>query len=105
MAWISALSAEMIDSRFRMHPHPTQKHPVAFPWRSQQRCIRQLPSRINPCIHGFGVAEIDPATLKVAVPYDSKGKALINGVSTALQVGRKIYVGSFQGTRLVILPR
>lgn len=59
----------------------------------------------NPCIQGFGVAEIDPATLKVRVLYDSKGKALINGVSIAIQAGKKIYVGSFQGTRLVILPR
>ncbi len=59
----------------------------------------------NPCIQGFGVAEIDPATLKVTLVYDSKGKALINGVSVATQVGKNIYVGSFQGTRLVKLPR
>ena len=59
----------------------------------------------NPCIQGFGVAEIDPVTMKVTMVYDSKGKALINGVSVATQAGKYIYVGSFQGTRLVKLPR
>ncbi len=57
----------------------------------------------NPCIQGFGVAEIDPATLKVTVVYDSKGKALINGVSVAIQVGRNVYIGAFQGNRIVKL--
>jgi hypothetical protein len=59
----------------------------------------------NPCIQGFGVAEVDPVTLKVTMVYDSKGKALINGVSVALQVGKNIYVGAFQGNRIVKLSR
>jgi hypothetical protein len=46
----------------------------------------------------------DQTTLKFMVLYESKGKGLINGVSIAIQAGKKIYVGSFQGTRLVILP-
>ncbi|MES2606037.1 MAG: SMP-30/gluconolactonase/LRE family protein [Pseudomonadota bacterium] len=59
----------------------------------------------DPCIQGFGVAEIDPATLKVTEIYDNAGKALINGVSVAIEADGAIYVGSFQGDRLVKLPR
>jgi len=56
----------------------------------------------TPCIQGFGVAEIDPATMQAKTVFDSQGKgALISGVSVALQVGDAIYVGSFQGDRLV----
>lgn len=59
----------------------------------------------DPCIQGFGVAEVDPVTLKVTEVYDNAGKALINGVSVAIEAGGSIYVGSFQGDRLVKLPR
>jgi len=58
-----------------------------------------------PCIQGFGVAEIDPATLKATQLYDSAGKAYINGVSVALRVGNAIYIGSFQSDRIVKLAR
>jgi hypothetical protein len=56
----------------------------------------------HPCIQGFGVALIDPATMKATTVFDSEGKgALISGVSVALQAGGDIYVGAFQGDRLV----
>jgi len=58
-----------------------------------------------PCIQGFVVAEVDPATLEVSVVYDSAGQALINGTSVAIEVDGKVYVGAFQGERLVIVPR
>lgn len=58
-----------------------------------------------PCIQGFVVAEVDPKTLEHRILYDNKGKALINGVSVAIEAGNAIYVGSFQGDRLVKLPR
>jgi hypothetical protein len=56
----------------------------------------------TPCIQTFGVAEIDPATMRSTTVFDSQGKgALISGVSIALQMGDAIYIGSFQGERLV----
>ena len=56
----------------------------------------------TPCIQAFGVAEIDPATMKAETVFDSQGKgALIAGVSVAVQMGDSIYIGSFQGDRLV----
>ena len=59
----------------------------------------------DPCIQGFGIALIDPAKLTVTNIYDNEGKALINGVSVAIEAQGAIYVGSFQGDRLVKLPR
>jgi hypothetical protein len=59
----------------------------------------------TPCIQGFGVAEIDPAKMEAKTVFDSQGKgALIGGVSVALEVGNSIYIGSFQGERLVKVP-
>jgi hypothetical protein len=55
-----------------------------------------------PCIQGFGIAEINPATWQAKTVFDSQGKGnLISGVSVALQVGNAIYIGAFQGDRLV----
>jgi hypothetical protein len=60
----------------------------------------------TPCVQAFGVAEIDPATMKAETLFDSQGKgALIGGVSVALEVGDSIYIGAFQGDRLVRIPR
>ena len=58
-----------------------------------------------PCIQGFVVALVDPASLAVSLVYDSAGQALINGTSVAIEADGKVYVGSFQGERLVIVPR
>jgi hypothetical protein len=57
------------------------------------------------CLTGMVVAEVDPETLEVTVLHDNEDRALINGTSVAIQVDSSIYVGSFQGERLVILPR
>jgi hypothetical protein len=51
------------------------------------------------------VAEVDPESLQVTELQDNAGRGLINGTSVAIQVDDSIYVGSFQGDRLVILPR
>lgn len=59
----------------------------------------------NACLQGMVVAEVDPETLQVTVLHDNEGRGLINGTSVGIQVGASIYVGSFQGDRLVILPR
>jgi hypothetical protein len=59
----------------------------------------------TPCILGFGVAEIDPAKMEAKTVFDSEGKgALISGVSEALQAGSSIYIGAFQGDRIVKIP-
>lgn len=58
-----------------------------------------------PCIQGFGVAEIDPQTMSASSVFDSAGRALINGVSVALEVNGEVYVGSFQGSRIVKFSR
>ncbi len=59
----------------------------------------------RPCIQGFGVAEIDPAKMQVRPVFDSATTdPLISGVSVALAVGDSIYLGAFQGDRLVKIP-
>jgi hypothetical protein len=56
----------------------------------------------SPCSQGFGIAVIDPATMEMKTVFDSTGKAaLIAGVSVALQVGNDVYIGAYQGDRLV----
>jgi len=56
-------------------------------------------------VQGFGVAEIDPATMKSITLFDSEGQgALISGVSVALESGNAMYVGAFSGDRVVRIP-
>jgi hypothetical protein len=58
-----------------------------------------------PCIQEFGVASIGTGDMKAKTLFDSAGKgALISGVSVAVKGGDAIYVGSFQGDRLVKIP-
>lgn len=59
----------------------------------------------TPCILGFGVAEIDPATMLARTVFDSAtSPPLISSVSVALKVDNAIYIGAFQGDRLVKIP-
>jgi len=58
-----------------------------------------------PCIVGSVVAEVDPATLAVRVVYDSGDQALISGTSVAIEANGSVYIGSFQGTRMLKVPR
>ena len=59
----------------------------------------------RPCIQGFGVAEINPATMQARTVFDSAAHdPLITGVSVAFAVGDSIYLGAFQGDRLVKIP-
>ena len=59
----------------------------------------------SPCIQGAMVAEIDPDTLQMSVVFDNQGRALISGTSVAIEAKGNIYIGSFQGTRMLRLPR
>jgi len=59
----------------------------------------------RPCIQGFGVAEINPATMLARPIFDSASTdPLIAGVSVAFAVDDSIYLGAFQGDRLVKIP-
>jgi hypothetical protein len=59
----------------------------------------------RPCIQGFGIAEIDPATMVARTIFDSANwDPLISSVSVALKVGDDIYVGAFRGDRIVKIP-
>ena len=59
----------------------------------------------EPCIQGFEVAVIDPGKMQAKTVYDSHRKgALIAGASVALQLKDSIFVGSFQGNRILRLP-
>lgn len=59
----------------------------------------------RPCIDGFGVAEIDPATMRARTIFDSANTdPLISGVSVALKVGDSVYLGAFLGDRIVRIP-
>jgi hypothetical protein len=59
----------------------------------------------RPCIQGFGVAEINPGKMQARAIFDSATHdPLIGGVSVALEVGDSIYLGAFQGDRLVKIP-
>lgn len=56
----------------------------------------------QPCREAFEVAVLDSGKLSHKKVYDSAGKgALIPGVSVAEQMGDAVYIGAFQGDRLV----
>jgi hypothetical protein len=54
-----------------------------------------------PCRSAFTVAKIDAKSMQAETVYDSKGRALIPGVSVAIQMGQDLYIGAFSGDRLV----
>ncbi len=63
------------------------------------------PGSGTSCILAFGVAEIDPVKMEARKVFDSEGKGvLIPGVSSALRTGNSIYIGAFQGDRIVKIP-
>jgi DNA-binding beta-propeller fold protein YncE len=54
------------------------------------------------CVEQFGVAEIDPATMKFSIVFQSSpDEPLISGASEALQVNNALYIGAYKGDRLV----
>ena len=67
----------------------------------------------TPCQSTFGVALIEPITMRVKASYDSTASGnkepaskepMISGVSVALEVGNSMYIGAFGGDRLVKMP-
>lgn len=59
----------------------------------------------DPCLQGFQVVVIDPDNGAITRVFDNRGRALINGVSVAIETGGNVYVGAFQGERLVKFSR
>jgi hypothetical protein len=60
----------------------------------------------TPCQQATGVAELDPAKMTVRKVFESETRpAPISGVSVALEAGNAIYIGAFQGDRLLKIPR
>ena len=59
----------------------------------------------DPCLQGFEVVVVHPDTLAITRVFDNRGRALINGVSVAIEVDGNVYVGSFQQDRLIRFSR
>jgi SMP-30/Gluconolactonase/LRE-like region len=56
-------------------------------------------------LEAFGVAEIDPEKMQARTIFDSaSAEPMISGVSSALKVGDSVYLGAFQGDRIVKIP-
>ncbi|MEI9811217.1 MAG: hypothetical protein WDO18_00455 [Acidobacteriota bacterium] len=54
------------------------------------------------CRQAFAIDFIDPSKMTRKSVYDSNGKGvLIPGVSSALLVGNSVYIGAFEGDRIV----
>ena len=59
----------------------------------------------DPCLQGFQVVVINPDNGAITRVFENRGRALINGVSVAIEVNGDVYVGSFQGDRMVRFSR
>lgn len=58
-----------------------------------------------PCATGWSVVEVDPATLEAKRVTGADQNAALQGASTALPVGDEIWIGTFQGDRIGVLPQ
>jgi len=54
------------------------------------------------CAPDWGVARLDPKSMAVSYLYWEKGTNLFAGATTAVQVGDKLWLGTFNGDRLAI---
>lgn len=118
-AYISGWTSKSLHQYDLMAKKEVKKTPLSFmpdniTWTAHNTMLVAGIQNINgncpatseiPCLQGFGVAEIDPATLSARMVHDITGKAWITGVATAIEAGGSIYVGAFQGDRIVKLPR
>ena len=59
----------------------------------------------DPCLQGFEVVVVHPDTLAITRVFDNRGRALINGVSVAIEWDGNVYVGAFQEDRMVKFSR
>jgi hypothetical protein len=62
------------------------------------------PDSSTSCIQAFGIARIDPQTMRATPMFDSGARPIISGVSVALQAGDDLYIGAFEGDRVVRMP-
>ena len=57
-----------------------------------------------PCVTGWSVFEIDPATLASRKVAGADEKAKLQGISVGLPVGSEVWVGTYSGDRVGYLP-
>ena len=57
------------------------------------------------CASGWSVLEIDPETMEVRKIGSADQNVTLQGISSALQVGDEIWVGTFNGDRIAHFPR
>lgn len=62
------------------------------------------PESNTPCIQAFGVARIEPDKMVSAPLFDSGQRPIITGVSVAIEAGSDLYLGAFDGDRVVRMP-
>lgn len=55
-------------------------------------------------LHGWAAAKIDPETLKAEPYVKVAGSAAFDNGATALVVGKDLYVGTYRGDRVMVLP-
>jgi hypothetical protein len=62
----------------------------------------------HPSTHklGWGISRIDPVTGKSELLFDKKGiPGVFGGVTTALAIGDTLWLGTFLGDRIAIMPK
>ena len=55
-------------------------------------------------LDGWSVIRVDPDTLASTMVFDADAKAPLQGVSSAVEVGNEIWVGTFRGDRVGYFP-
>ena len=56
-------------------------------------------------LDGWTVAEADPSTLAIRKWKDADGKAVYQGVSSAVELGDTVWIGPFRGDRIGYFPK
>jgi len=117
--YVNEFSAKVVH-QFDLRAHSELAHvevdflPDNLTWASPDRLLvagvkgargNCPPDSDRACIDGFGVAEINAATMKARPMFDSAStEPLMSGVSVALKVNDFIYLGAFLGDRIVRIP-
>jgi sugar lactone lactonase YvrE len=109
--------AELV--RFDRRATPVTKENVALPirpdnvrWGDDGKLYtaggdREAPAScaMPPYRPGWSVVAVDPSTLAVERVTGAPAGVALSGVSVALPVGDEIWIGTFRGNRVGILPR
>ena len=55
-------------------------------------------------LHGWGAVKLDPAAMTIAPYLKVDGNAQFDNGTTAIQVGKEVWIGTFRGDRIAYLP-